>query len=161
MDSTTGRGGCVLIELGSKMILNGGTITDFEANDEGGAICASNGSEFIMNGGTITNCKANKGGGAISGQCSSKQQGPQGEDICADVTISGGTISNNYAGQLGGGVRINRCNLYLSGGTITNNNVGRDDGANGGGGIISISRSLPASETRMQEQTDHLESSIS
>jgi len=135
VDSTTGRGGCVLIELGSKMILNGGTITDFEANDEGGAICASNGSEFIMNGGTITNCKANKGGGAISGQCSSKQQGPQGEDICADVTISGGTISNNYAGQLGGGVRINRCNLYLSGGTITNNNVGRDDGANGGGGI--------------------------
>ena len=135
VDSTTGRGGCVLIELGSKMILNGGTITDFEANDEGGAICASNGSEFIMNGGTITNCKANKGGGAISGQCSSKQQGPQGEDICADITISGGTISNNYAGQLGGGVRINRCNLYLSGGTITNNNVGRDDGANGGGGI--------------------------
>ena len=135
VDSTTGRGGCVLIELGSKMILNGGTITDFEANDEGGAICASNGSEFIMNGGTITNCKANKGGGAISGQCSSKQQGPQGEDICADITISGGTISNNYAGQLGGGVRINRCNLYLSGGTITNNNVGRDDGSNGGGGI--------------------------
>ncbi len=135
VDSTTGRGGCVLIELGSKMILNGGTITGFEANDEGGAICASNGSEFIMNGGTITNCKANKGGGAISGQCSSKRQGPQGEDICADITISGGTISNNYAGQLGGGVRINRCNLYLSGGTITNNNVGRDDGANGGGGI--------------------------
>ena len=135
VDSTTGRGGCVLIELGSKMILNGGTIIGFEANDEGGAICASNGSEFIMNGGTITNCKANKGGGAISGQCSSKRQGPQGEDICADITISGGTISNNYAGQLGGGVRINRCNLYLSGGTITNNNVGRDDGANGGGGI--------------------------
>ena len=130
-----GRGGCVLVEWGSTFILDGATITGFEANDEGGAICVSNGATFVMNSGAITNCSAGKGGGAISGHASSAATGPQGINIKASVTINGGTISGNEAGQLGGGVRINRAHFYLNGGEITNNNVKSVAGQNGGGGI--------------------------
>ena len=62
IDGDHNRGGCVLIEYGCKFILNGGTITGFEAKDEGGAVCASNGDEFIMNGGTISTCSSKNGG---------------------------------------------------------------------------------------------------
>ena len=132
------RGGCVLIEYGSKMILNGGTITDFEASEEGGAICASNGSELEMNGGTIQNCVA-RNGGAIAVHASSAAQGPAGyENIMASFRMTGGTICNNQAINpenkttegLGGAIRINRCNFYLSGGRIYEN-----DAAFAGGGI--------------------------
>ena len=129
------RGGCVLVEWSSSLILDGATITDFEATDEGGAICVSNGATFVMNGGAITNCYAGKGGGAISGNASSASHGPNGENIKASVTINDGLISGNEAGQLGGGVRINRCHLYLNGGEITNNNVLSTNSQNGGGGI--------------------------
>ena len=130
-----GRGGCVLVEWGSTFILDGATITGFEAKDEGGAICVSNGATFVMNSGAITNCSAGKGGGAISGHASSAATGPQGINIKASVTINGGTISGNEAGQLGGGVRINRSHFYFNGGEITNNNVKSVAGQNGGGGI--------------------------
>lgn len=130
-----GRGGCILVEWNNTCILDGATITGFEANDEGGAVLVSNGATFVMNGGAITNCYAGKGGGGISGNASSAQNGPSGENLKASVTINGGTISGNEAGQLGGGVRINRCHFYLNGGEITNNNVLNATGINGGGGI--------------------------
>ena len=129
------RGGCILVEWSNTFILEGATITGFEASDEGGAICVSNGATFVMNGGAITNCSAGKGGGAISGNASSDAQGPNGENITASVTINDGTISGNKAGQLGGGIRINRCHFYLNGGEITNNDVLNTDGTNGAGGI--------------------------
>ena len=118
--TTKFRGGCILVEWSNTFILEGATITGFEASDEGGAICVSNGATFVMNGGAITNCSAGKGGGAISGNASSDAQGPNGENITASVTINDGTISGNKAGQLGGGIRINRCHFYLNGGEITN-----------------------------------------
>ena len=141
----TGRGGCVLIEWGSKMILNGGTITGFEAQDDGGAICASNGAEFVMNGGEITNCSANKGG-AVSGQASSAKEGPDGINVIATITINDGNIHGNTANDHGGGVRINRCHFYLNGGTITDNN------AVGTGGGISVVKNpkFDVAEVKMQ-----------
>ena len=141
----TGRGGCVLIEWGSKMILNGGTITGFEAQDDGGAICASNGAEFVMNGGEITNCTASKGG-AVSGQASSAKAGPDGINVVAKITINDGNIHGNTANNHGGGVRINRCHFYLNGGTITDNN------ANSTGGGISVVKNpkFDVAEVKMQ-----------
>ncbi|MBQ4185774.1 MAG: hypothetical protein II657_05355, partial [Clostridiales bacterium] len=130
-----GRGGCILVEWNNTCILNGATITDFEAADEGGAVCVSNGATFVMNGGEITNCSAGKAGGAISGQASSAKEGPNGENIKASVTINGGLISGNEAGHLGGGVRINRCHFYFNSGEITNNNVLSTDKTDGGGGL--------------------------
>jgi hypothetical protein len=129
------RGGCVLVEWNSTFILDGATITGFEVADEGGAIFVSNGANFVMNSGTITNCYAGKGGGAISGNASSAEHGPNGENLKASVTINDCLISGNEAGQLGGGIRISRCHFYLYGGTITNNNVKANSGSNGGGGI--------------------------
>ena len=130
-----GRGGCILVEWNNTCILNGATITDFEAADEGGAVCVSNGATFVMNGGEITNCSAGKAGGAISGQASGAKEGPNGENIKASVTINGGLISGNEAGHLGGGVRINRCHFYFNSGEITNNNVLSTDKTDGGGGL--------------------------
>ena len=132
VDGKNNRGGCVLIEYGCKFILNGGTITGFEAKDEGGAVCASNGSEFIMNGGTISNCSS-KNGGAISGQASSKTAGPGGENICSLITINGGTIEDNEATQVGGGIYINRGKILLYGGHISGNNANSS-----GGGIAFV-----------------------
>ena len=132
IDGDHNRGGCVLIEYGCKFILNGGTITGFEAKDEGGAVCASNGSEFIMNGGTISNCSS-KNGGAISGQASSKTAGPGGENICSLITINGGTIEDNEATQAGGGIFINRGKILLYGGHISGNNA-----KSNGGGIAFV-----------------------
>ncbi len=132
VDGKLNRGGCVLIEYGCKFILNGGTITGFEAKDEGGAVCASNGSEFIMNGGTISNCSS-KNGGAVSGQASSKTAGPGGENICSLITINGGTIENNEASAAGGGIFINRGKLLLYGGHVLDNNA-----KSNGGGIAFV-----------------------
>ncbi|MBO4689013.1 MAG: hypothetical protein J5636_10950 [Clostridiales bacterium] len=129
------RGGCVLVEWESTCILDGATITSFEATDEGGAIFVSNGAYFVMNSGTITNCYAGKGGGAISGNASSAEHGPNGENLKASVTIYDCLISGNEAKELGGGIRISRCHFYLYGGTITDNNVKANSGSNGGGGI--------------------------
>ena len=129
------RGGCVLVEWESTFILDGATITGFEATDEGGAIFVSNGANFVMNSGTITNCYAGKGGGAISGNASSGEHGPNGENLKSSVTIYDGLISGNKAGQLGGGIRISRCHFYLYGGTITDNDVEANNNSNGGGGI--------------------------
>ncbi len=125
------RGGCVLIQRGNKMILNGGTITNFEAGDEGGAICASNASEFVMNGGTIKNCHAAYGG-AISGQGSSAATGQDGNPTKAIITINGGTISDNSA-SIGGGIRICRCNLSISDAVVTGNSATKR-----GGGIDAL-----------------------
>ena len=154
IDKDTGRGGCVLIENGCKMVLNGGVITGFEAKDEGGAICVSNGAEFVMNGGEITNCTANNGGGAISGQASSAAQGPNGINIVAKVTINGGYIHGNEA-TVGGGIRIRRASFYLNGGTITDNNAKANTNSNGGGGIAIDKNSnkidnVPVAEVKIQ-----------
>jgi len=126
--TTSGRGGCILIQHNSKVVLNGGTIRGFRAQDEGGAIHA-NGAVFEMFGGTITGCYAGKGGGAISGNSSG--DGTHN----GSIFIYDGKIFGNKAENLGGGIRINRASLYLYGGSITNNTVVNGSGDNGGGGV--------------------------
>jgi len=138
------RGGCFLIQNGSKLTFMSGKISNFHAKDEGGAICASNGSEFVMEGGTITNCSAGQGGAAISSHGSSKglyyTQDGYHISIKATVTITGGTIVNNTSTTRGGAIRINRSDFYLSNATITGNKVTNSGGAANsvGGGGVSI-----------------------
>ena len=132
------RGGCVLVQNSSTFILNNGTISGFHSGDEGGAVHCSNGSFFKMYGGKITNCSSNNGG-AVSVHASSKgntsSHGGKTYNIQGAAWIYGGEISGNTAIYLGGGVRVNRADLYLYGGIITGNTVTKGDGVNGGGGV--------------------------
>ena len=128
----TGRGGCILVQIGSKFILDGGIIDGFKSDDDGGAIHVSNGGAFEMRGGTIQNCTAattkknnnDRGGGAISGHCASKGTSVVINGVTvnlkANIKLLGGTITNNYA-YCGGGVRILRADLEIKDVTITDN----------------------------------------
>ena len=134
----SGRGGCVLVENGSKLILNGGTISGFKAADEGGAVHVSNGGFFEMYGGKITNCSAKNGGGvAVHAASAGRTKVYNGTTyyIQGAAWIYGGEISGNTATELGGGIRVCRADLYLYGGVIKDNTVENGTGDFGGGGV--------------------------
>lgn len=132
------RGGCVLVQNSSTFILNNGTIDGFHSGDEGGAVHCSNGSYFKMYGGKITNCTS-ANGGAVSVHTSSNGRTNTKNGVTYEIAgaawIYGGEISGNTATNLGGGIRVNRGDLYLYGGVITGNTVTNGSGVNGGGGI--------------------------
>ena len=132
-----GRGGCILIQNGCSMILNGGTISGFKAADDGGAIHVGNGGSLTMNGGKITNCTAGQGGGGIAVHASSKPKYNPDSDISIRglLVINGGEISGNTAKTQGGGIRALRGDLEINGGVIKNNTCKTGTGNNGGGGI--------------------------
>ena len=128
----TGRGGCILVQIGSKFILEGGIIDGFKSKDDGGAVHVSNGGAFEMRGGVIQNCTAattkngssDRGGGAVAGHCASKGASVKinGEtvNLKGSVKLLGGTITHNYA-YCGGGVRILRGDIEIKDITITEN----------------------------------------
>ena len=132
-----GRGGCILIQNGCSMILNGGTISGFKAADDGGAIHVGNGGSLTMNGGKITNCTAGQGGGGIAVHASSKAKHNPDPNISirGSLVINGGEISGNTAKTQGGGVRALRGDIEINGGVIRNNTCTGGTGSNGGGGL--------------------------
>ena len=133
----TGRGGCILVENGCFLVLNGGTISGFKATDDGGAIHVGNGGSFTMNGGKITNCTAGQGGGGIAVHASSKSKYKPDESISirGSLVINGGEISGNTANTQGGGVRALRGDMEINGGVIENNICKSGTGSSGGGGV--------------------------
>ena len=133
----TGRGGCILVENGCFLVLNGGTISGFKAADDGGAVHVGNGGSFTMNGGKITNCSAGQGGGGIAVHASSKPKyKPDGSiSIRGSLVINGGEISGNTANTQGGGVRALRGDMEINGGVIENNICKSGTGSFGGGGV--------------------------
>lgn len=137
----TGRGGCILVESGCFLVLNGGTISGFKAADDGGAIHVSNGGSFTMNGGKITNCSAGQGGGGIAVHAASKSKYKPDESISirGSLVINGGEISGNTATTQGGGVRALRGDMEINGGVIENNICKSGTGSFGGGGV-SVSK---------------------
>jgi hypothetical protein len=116
----SGNGGGVFIAGNSTFTMSGGTITGASAPDGyGGAVYASQTATFNMKGGTITGNKAGRGAG-----------------VCiwnGAFTMSGGSIEDNEASVLGGGVYVVggavSTAFTMSGGTITGNK------AVGGGGV--------------------------
>ena len=117
---------------GNTVTLNGGTLKDNTTPGNGGAICVDGGGTFIMNGGTVDNNKslrdANEDWGKIGGG---------GIYVLGNMTMSGGTVSNNTAGA-GGGIFVNAnwhdhgapCDYIfkMSGGTVTGNVANKIEG---------------------------------
>ncbi len=117
---------------GVVVTLNGGTLKENTTPGNGGAICVDGGGTFIMNGGTVDNNKslrdANEDWGKIGGG---------GIYVLGNMTMSGGTVSNNTAGA-GGGIFVNAnwhdhgapCDYIfkMSGGTVTGNVANKIEG---------------------------------
>ena len=99
--------------------MDSGIISGNSATDDGGGIYAYG--TFEMTGGTITGNDTNFGGGVLLSGNSSK------------FLMSGGTISNNTAYVMGGGVHVNGSTFEMTGGTITGNTAD----VNGGGVYVT------------------------
>ena len=120
-----GEGGGAFVD--GAFIMYGGTIKENKLTTtySGGGVAADC-STFAMYGGIITGNEAtNKMGGGLS-----LNMGSIDNEVKA--IISGGTITNNKAADMGGGVHIANGTLTLSGNTtITDNTCGAD--SHGGG----------------------------
>lgn len=108
--------------------LKGGTIVDCQPSDgEGGAIEINDRGTVVMSGGTIKNCQARQGGGVYV--------------YAGTFEMTGGVISNNVANS-GGGVFLQQgAKFTLSGGSITNNYATSNGNYGNGGGVYLSSGS--------------------
>ena len=151
------KGGAVYLEDGV-FTMTGGTIRDCSA-EYGGAVYIKKGGKsdnppsFVMSGGQIYQCTSNYDGGAVyledgtvtvSGTstrieaCQSQGSGgaifvKKTGDINTSFSMSGGTLTKNYAASNGGAVHLEGGDVSVSRGTI-NGNIA----LNGNGGGISI-----------------------
>ena len=109
--------GVILVNDNSKFIMEGGTISECEAQtNNGGGLYADN-STITISGGTISGCKGVWGGGLYAENSST-------------ITISGGTISGCTVGA-GGGLFVDSSTVRISGGIISG--CITSDTGNGGG----------------------------
>lgn len=112
----------IQVDVGGTLIMKGGTICNNVNRGNGGGV--NNAGTFELKGGTI---RDNKATGTGSGKGTGG--GIRNESTGA-LTITGGTISGNYAQDGGCGVFNYNGTLRMSGGTITGNY-----GGDRGGGI--------------------------
>ena len=121
-NNTAENGGAIALESGAVGVF-GGHLVNNHGGSNGGAIAVFAGHPVLgafqmsMDNSLISNNESEADGGAIY---------VASQD---DVTISGGTISNNTAAGYGGGLHVR--NLHFNGGAITGNTAGF-----GGGGIV-------------------------
>lgn len=118
------QGGAVYVDATSKLIIEGGTIEDCQA-DDGGAIY--NLGTVTINGGVIQNCTtmSEYGRGTIYNN--------------GTLTINNGIIQNNTAYSGGAIYNVNGWTTTINGGTIQNNSATGDGHniAGIGGGIVN------------------------
>lgn len=119
-DNTAKNGGGVLVQgTGSKMTMTGGTVSGNKSVKGGhaGGLYISTNTTFDMTGGTVKNNRSTAGeGGGIVG-------------LRSVLTLSGGSVTGNYAFGSGGGIRLMGATLNISGASITGNTAK----INGGG----------------------------
>jgi len=121
-------GGGVYLFKGGKLVINSGTISDNTGNFSGGGVyAASDLGNRIYSNVTIKNA-------TISGNHAVSGGGIYG--YASPFTISGSTISGNWANDAGGGISSDANSITISGSTISGN------WANGyGGGIHTTNTS--------------------
>lgn len=117
MNESGMNGGALFLNGSSSFIMNGGQITWNTARNGGAIVLNSSAATFTMNGGTIDHNRAtylSGSGGAIWAK--------------GTVSLTGGSITGNYATKLGGGLYL------LNGGTLTGGTIeGNVAGSNGKG----------------------------
>ena len=148
-DCRAGGNRVILVNGGSKFIMDGGTISGCSA-ENGGGLYADN-STVTINNGTISGCTANAGGGlyATNGSTININNGTisgckarmgTGGGLYATnqstININRGTISGCEAGA-GGGLYVDGSTVTISGGTIS----GCEATINEGGGLYAKNQS--------------------
>ena len=128
--SNGGDGGALTIGEDGTLVINGAIIRDNnKTTGQAGAIKAYSGAQITMNDGEIYGNSAYTHGGAIQifGNDSTDHE-------YAVFTMNGGTIRNNKAGGVGGGIAVSDYSSFImNGGSITGNNT--TDYSKRGGGV--------------------------
>lgn len=134
---------------GKKTVVNieGGIIRNNSAVQGGGVFATGPNTVVNMSAGTIANNKAIEGDQELAGHDPNDNiipaYGGSGGGVCihdgADMNLSGGTISKNYAAERGGGISV--ANYYVSlfdsdELTMTGGSIEDNTAAAGGGGIF-------------------------
>lgn len=121
-----GKGGAFYVSgENSVLTINGGNITGNAASD-GGAIFAEGYADVVINGGNLTGNTAYKGGAIhING---------------ADLVVNGGNIGSDKAGNTatndGGGIYMYSGSITMTGGSIAYNTAGQGGGVSLEGGVF-------------------------
>ena len=137
--STNGEGSAVTVYEG-ELTIAGGKITQnlCAASSGGTTIKTYYGAKVIMTSGEISENKNSNHGGAI--QLYGRGYSDENRSSLTTFTMSGGTICNNTASGVGGGVAVSaEAKFIMSGGTITGNSCGSS--RTGGGVAFSESDS--------------------
>lgn len=146
-DCTASYGGAIANNNGStdagKITINGGEFTGNDTTTMGGAVFQGNG-EIVINGGAFDNNYTIGNGGGIAAAIAKGGK----------LTITGGSISGNYAGRnkaatviftsgaMGGGICITGGSFVMDGGTVANNTaMGATNNSACGGGIFTSANS--------------------
>lgn len=130
-DCSAEYGGAVYIKKGAEsttppsFVMSGGEIFQCSSVYDGGAVYLEDGTVEVSGKAKIVSCQSQRFGGAI---CVRKTG-----DVDPSFSMSGGTMTKNYAGSEGGAVHLEGGKVTVSGGQI-NGNVA----LNGNGGGISI-----------------------
>ena len=155
-------GGAIYVRAGGELKVYDGIFTDCTSTSQGGAICLADTTKMEMHGGEISDCaavtadgKTWKKGGAIAVykaeltmtagtiQNNKATNGAISGNNGSTITITGGTVCDNWSKSDGGGVYVNASGLYISGAdTKIYNNETTAAGANicyGGSSYGSVS----------------------
>ena len=144
-DSTTsfvGNGGGLFLKADAVFEMSGGTISDNQSSAYGGGIYAEGCESFVISDGTIS---GNKCDYTLSGKSDISSWYNVGGGIYitsgdSAAQITGGTISDNYTADYGGGIGFGSSStLIVSGGSITNNSATEYGGGIYAQGALTVS----------------------
>lgn len=142
--SGSGYGGAVTLQ-DSKLKIEGAKICSNKSGGGGGAVKTYKGSAVEMTGGEISQNEAGTHGGAF--QIYSSQMNNQSSYESVLCKISGGSIQNNLASSVGGGIAVSdHSRLELAGSVVIQSNKTTDYQKRGGGiGFIDSDTMLTVS----------------
>ncbi len=154
-DGASGSGGGILVDADANLTVDTAIIRANRANRAGGGI------EIVAGTGTIslTNTNLNSNNVGIAPAVAAPGNGG-GLHISGnqDITITGGTVSNNDAASEGGGLWNGTGLMTLSNIVLDNNSAQGDAAVNGGGAIYNNGGDIDASDLTI---TDNLATGIS
>ena len=130
-------GGVYLVKLTTE--LTGGEISDNEAKKDGGALYL-NGTAIIMENITVSGNTAATNGGAIYANNPVATDAVTGEKIPypANITLNEGAVFSGNKAETAGAIYVNRSELTVNGGTISEN----ESQATGGGVYVSVDSTM-------------------
>ena len=116
---------------GGKITRNANASVGYRSASAAGVAVNGNGSSLVLNGGEISfNCGAT--GDASTNHLGADGGGVQG-NTKAKITMTGGSISNNWTGGYGGGIALWDAEFTMDGGEISGNEAAWGGGVNANG----------------------------